>query len=106
MTLSDQENTIGRVKATGAPLGRAHEHDVVPLTARRDGEPLIPTDAHIRLAAPTENHGVRLLRRGYSFTDGIDPVTNQLDAGLFFVAFQRNRAPVSSRCSDTSPATR
>lgn len=94
------------MKASGAPLGRAHEHDVVPLTARRDGEPLIPTDAHIRLAAPTENHGVRLLRRGYSFTDGIDPVTNQLDAGLFFVAFQRNRAPVSSRCSDTSPATR
>ena len=25
---------------------------------------------------------MRLLRRGYSFTDGIDPVTNQLDAGL------------------------
>jgi deferrochelatase/peroxidase EfeB len=31
-----------------------------------------------------------MLRRGYSFTDGIDPVTNQLDAGLFFIAFQRD----------------
>ena len=36
------------------------------------------------------NDGVRLLRRGYSFTDGINPVTNQLDAGLFFIAFQRD----------------
>ena len=31
-----------------------------------------------------------MLRRGYSFTDGIHPVTNQLDAGLFFIAFQRD----------------
>ena len=31
-----------------------------------------------------------MLRRGYSFTDGINPVTNQLDAGLFFIAFQRD----------------
>ena len=51
---------------------------------------MIPVDAHIRLAAPSENDGVRLLRRGYSFTDGIDPVTNQLDAGLFFIAYQRD----------------
>ena len=51
---------------------------------------MIPVDAHIRLAAPAENNGVRLLRRGYSFTDGIDPVTNQLDAGLFFIAYQRD----------------
>ena len=58
--------------------------------AQADGEPVIPADAHIRLAAPAENDGVRLLRRGYSFTDGIDPVTNQLDAGLFFIAYQRD----------------
>ena len=60
------------------------------LTAKKDGELVIPVDAHIRLAAPSENKGVRLLRRGYSFTDGIDPVTNQLDAGLFFIAYQRD----------------
>jgi deferrochelatase/peroxidase EfeB len=51
---------------------------------------VVPVDAHIRLAAPAKNDGVRLLRRGYSFTDGIDPVTNQLDAGLFFIAYQRD----------------
>ena len=47
-------------------------------------------DAHIRLAAPAENGGVRILRRGYSYTDGIDPLTGELDAGLFFVCFQRD----------------
>jgi deferrochelatase/peroxidase EfeB len=89
-TLADQEQTIGRVKGNGAPLGGVKEHDLVNLTAKRDGKPVIPVDAHIRLAAPAENDGIRLLRRGYSFTDGIDPVTNQLDAGLFFVAYQRD----------------
>jgi deferrochelatase/peroxidase EfeB len=89
-TLADQEQTIGRVKGNGAPLGGVKEHDVVNLTAKRDGKPVVPVDAHIRLAAPEVNDGIRLLRRGYSFTDGIDPVTNQLDAGLFFVAYQRD----------------
>ncbi len=46
--------------------------------------------AHIRLAAPSTNGGQRILRRGYSFTDGIDPATGAVDAGLFFIAFQRN----------------
>jgi deferrochelatase/peroxidase EfeB len=45
-------------------------------------------DAHIRLAAPESNSGAKLLRRGYSFTDGADPLTGQLDAGLFFICFQ------------------
>jgi deferrochelatase/peroxidase EfeB len=89
-TLGDQELTIGRNKQEGAPLGGAKEHDTVNLTAKHDGEPVIPVDAHIRLAAPSENKGVRMLRRGFSFTDGIDPVTNQLDAGLFFIAYQRD----------------
>jgi deferrochelatase/peroxidase EfeB len=89
-TLADQEQTIGRIKGSGAPLGGSKEHDAVNLAAKVDGEPVIPVDGHIRLAAPAENHGIRILRRGYSFTDGIDPVTNQLDAGLFFVAYQRD----------------
>jgi len=33
---------------------------------------VIPADAHIRLAAHENNGGLRILRRGYSFTDGID----------------------------------
>jgi deferrochelatase/peroxidase EfeB len=89
-TLADQELTIGRNKGDGAPLGAKAEHDVVNLTAEKGGELVVPENAHIRLAAPSENEGIRLLRRGFSFTDGIDPVTNQLDAGLFFIAYQRD----------------
>jgi deferrochelatase/peroxidase EfeB len=90
-SLGDQEQTIGRAKISGAPLGAKAEHDPVDLSARRpDGDPEIPMDAHIRLASHTTNGGVRILRRGYSYTDGIDPATGELDAGLFFVCFQRD----------------
>ncbi len=81
--LGDQEATIGRRKSDGAPLGAGAEHDRVDLGA-------LPADAHIRLAAPATNRGERILRRGYSFTDGFDPELGQLDAGLFFIAFQRD----------------
>lgn len=88
-SLLDQELTIGRVKDSGAPLGAHAEFDKVDLAAKSDdGTPVVPVDAHIRLAAPSENSGVRLLRRGYSFTDGMDERLGQLDAGLFFISFQ------------------
>ena len=81
--LADQENVIGRRKASGAPLSGVHEFDKVDLGAT-------PADSHIRLAAPATNGGQKILRRGYSYTDGIDPVTGQLDAGLFFLAYQKD----------------
>lgn len=90
-SLDDQQTTIGREKSSGAPLGRTAEFDTVPLTEQSaDGAPLIPGDAHIRLASSSTNGGAAFLRRGYSFTDGIDPVTGQLDAGLMFICFQRD----------------
>ncbi|HEY4279062.1 MAG TPA: iron uptake transporter deferrochelatase/peroxidase subunit [Conexibacter sp.] len=89
--LSDQESVFGRAKVSGAPLGSKNEFDRVDLSARgADGQPTIPADAHIRLAAPATNNGEAILRRGYAYTDGIDPRTGLLDAGLFFVAFQRD----------------
>jgi len=89
--LADQEAVIGRRKVSGAPLSGGREHDRADLAARgADGQPLIPLDAHIRLAAPASNGGHALLRRGYAYTDGIDPRTGLLDAGLFFIAFQRD----------------
>jgi deferrochelatase/peroxidase EfeB len=51
---------------------------------------VIPEDAHVRLASATENDGVRILRRGYSFTDGVDQSLGELEAGLFFIAFQKD----------------
>jgi deferrochelatase/peroxidase EfeB len=45
--------------------------------------------AHIRMASAEALGGVRILRRGYNFTDGSDGL-GHLDAGLFFVCFNRD----------------
>ncbi len=91
--LSDQEAVFGRAKSTGAPLGGHQEFDTVDLSAKNsDGTPLIPKNAHIRLAAPATNGGMKILRRGYSYTDGIDADTGLLDAGLFFICYQADPA--------------
>ena len=84
-SLDDQEETIGRHKASGAPLGAARR--VRP----RCDPARLPADSHVRLAAPQANGGARLLRRGYSFTDGLDDALGQLDAGLFFLASSATR---------------
>jgi deferrochelatase/peroxidase EfeB len=90
-SLLDQEETIGRKKYSGAPLGEEDEFDPLPLAEKgMDGKPVIPENAHVRLASATENDGVRILRRGYSFTDGVDQSLGELEAGLFFIAFQRD----------------
>lgn len=89
--LSEQETTFGRTKSEGAPLGQSKEDDPVDLQiANSDGTPVVPKQAHVRLAAPSQNKNERILRRGYSFTDGFDQVRGQLDAGLFFICFQRD----------------
>ena len=88
--IADQENVFGRKKDTGAPLSGRGEFDVVNLEATANGKPVIAVNAHIRLAAPASNAGQKILRRGYSYTDGTDPTTGQLDAGLFFIAYQKD----------------
>lgn len=90
-TLGHQERAVGRRKVSGAPLGGHREHDPVDLaTVDASGTPVIPEDAHIRVASPATNHGQAILRRGYSFADGVDPTSGELDAGLFFVCFQKD----------------
>jgi len=88
-TLAEQEATFGRYRASGAPLGMKRESDPVnPEAAGPDGKPFIPRNSHVSLA-----HGdgsVRILRRSYSYSSGIDRRTGQLDAGLFFICFQRD----------------
>ena len=88
-SLEDQEQTIGRHKYSGAPLGGSDEFDPLDLDAQTDGKPTIPVDSHVRLASAKVN-GERILRRGYSFTDGVDESLGELEAGLFFIAFQRD----------------
>ncbi|GAA0321656.1 iron uptake transporter deferrochelatase/peroxidase subunit [Kineococcus aurantiacus] len=87
-SLGEQERVIGRAKASGAPLSGRAEFDALDLAKTgADGTPAIDVAAHVRLAAPETNGGVKLLRRGYSYTDGLDVATGQLDAGLFFIVF-------------------
>jgi deferrochelatase/peroxidase EfeB len=89
--LEDQEQTIGRAKYSGAPLGGGDEFEPLPLNEKQaSGLPTIPVDAHVRLASAQANDGERILRRGYSFTDGVDESLGELEAGLFFIAFQRD----------------
>jgi len=89
--LSDQQNVFGRFKTSGAPLTGKSEFDTPDLAAKaKDGTPVIPLNAHIRLAGPATNGGQKILRRGYSYTDGIDADTGLLDAGLFFLAYQKD----------------
>ncbi|WP_435209762.1 iron uptake transporter deferrochelatase/peroxidase subunit [Streptomyces sp. bgisy034] len=81
-SLQEQEDIFGRDKGEGAPVGKAKERDKPFLKA------MLP-DAHVRLAHPDSNEGATILRRGYSFTDGTDGL-GRLDAGLFFLAYQRD----------------
>ncbi|MFE1247465.1 iron uptake transporter deferrochelatase/peroxidase subunit [Streptomyces sp. NPDC058766] len=80
--LQEQEDIFGRDKGEGAPVGKAKERDEPFLKAMKP-------DAHVRLAHPDSNQGATILRRGYSFTDGTDGL-GRLDAGLFFLAYQRD----------------
>ena len=88
--LQDQENVIGRAKVSGAPLSGGAEFSTPNFAARKSGQYAIPPDSHIRLASHEHNGGTRILRRGYSFTDGIDPQTGTLLGGLFFIAYMKN----------------
>ncbi|CUU55483.1 deferrochelatase/peroxidase EfeB [Parafrankia irregularis] len=88
--LTEQERVIGRAKGSGAPPGKSDEFDPLDFGAKgADGEPLIDPNAHVRLAHSSHNDGAVILRRGYSFTNGTDDL-GRLDAGLFFIAYQRD----------------
>jgi deferrochelatase/peroxidase EfeB len=88
ISLDQQERTFGRHKLSGAPLGQRHEHDPIDLNAMSHGRLAISRLAHIRLASPEYNNGQRILRRGYSYTDGLD--NGAVAAGQLFICFQRD----------------
>jgi deferrochelatase/peroxidase EfeB len=86
----EQERVIGRSKGEGAPLSGGTEFTEPDFeTTGAAGEPLIDPTSHVRLAHPSNVGGIRLLRRGYNYVDGSDPL-GTLDAGLFFISFQRS----------------
>jgi len=88
--LAEQEAIFGRDKARGAPLTGRDEFDEPDFTKTgADGKPVIAENSHVRLAHPSRHGGARLLRRGYNYVDGSDGL-GRLDAGLFFMAYQRD----------------
>jgi deferrochelatase/peroxidase EfeB len=88
--LAEQEMIVGRHKGSGAPLGRSGEFEEIDFDSKRaDGEPLVALTSHVRLAHHSHNNGARLLRRGYNYVDGSDGL-GRLNAGLFFIAYQRD----------------
>ncbi|WP_353952103.1 iron uptake transporter deferrochelatase/peroxidase subunit [Knoellia sp. S7-12] len=92
--LQEQEDIFGRDKAVGAslhlPVDKRDEFAPLDFEAKgADNQPRIPITSHVRLAHESQLGGIRILRRGYNFTDGSDG-SGHLDAGLFFIAFVRD----------------
>jgi deferrochelatase/peroxidase EfeB len=100
MKVAFQEQTVGRHKYSGAPLGKKNEFDALDLDATdKDGNPVIPENAHVRLAAAASNDRARILRRPYAYNDGVNFTAErwppwrqglEYDAGLFFICYQRD----------------
>jgi len=100
MKLAFQEQSMGRRKMSGAPIGKSNETDTPDFEATdADGNPVIAETAHIRLAAREQNNGAQMLRRSYSYNNGLSFVAERwppwrqgmaFDAGLLFVCYQRD----------------
>ena len=90
LRLAEQQRSVGRDKAVGAPLSGGDEF-AAPAFAKTDaaGAATIDARSHVRLAHPDSNGGLRILRRGYNFVDGSDDL-GSLAAGLFFLSYQRS----------------
>jgi deferrochelatase/peroxidase EfeB len=100
MKLAFQEETVGRHKASGAPLGKAHEFDELDMDRTdEDGNPVIAENAHVAMAAPERNDGAQILRRAFNYDNGIAHIAERwppwrqvvtFDAGLLFQCYQRD----------------
>jgi deferrochelatase/peroxidase EfeB len=96
--VSFQEQTIGRQKYSGAPLGLKNEFEPLGLDRTdTDENPIIAENAHVRLGNAAANDAAEILRRGYSYNDGVNFTAErwppwrqgmEYDAGLLFMCYQ------------------
>jgi deferrochelatase/peroxidase EfeB len=86
--LQEQESILGRVKASGAPMGGQHESQVPDYGKDPHGK-LTRLDAHIRLANPrtAASQASLILRRPFNYSNGVNK-NGQLDMGLLFICYQ------------------
>ncbi|MFF3873061.1 iron uptake transporter deferrochelatase/peroxidase subunit [Streptomyces sp. NPDC001978] len=88
LSVKDQENVIGRHKSDGAPLSGGSETTAMDLEkADARGNYVVPANAHARITRPDQNGGAAMLRRPFSYHDGLGP-DGTPDAGLLFVCWQ------------------
>ena len=88
LSLGAQEAVIGRRKANGAALSGGSETTAMDLEKTdAKGDLVVPINAHARITRPDQNGGAAMLRRPFSFHDGID-ADGVPDAGLLFVCWQ------------------
>ncbi|WP_338484880.1 iron uptake transporter deferrochelatase/peroxidase subunit [Streptomyces sp. SCSIO 75703] len=88
LSLTAQEHVIGRRKSDGAPLSGGGETTPMDLEkADGSGKLVVPVNAHARITRPDQNGGATLLRRPFSYHDGMD-ADGAPDAGLLFVCWQ------------------
>ncbi|CAL9503249.1 Dye-decolorizing peroxidase [Streptomyces sp. enrichment culture] len=88
LSVKAQEDVIGRRKSDGAALSGGSETTEMDLEKTdADGNLVVPVNAHARITRPDQNGGAAMLRRPFSFHDGIDP-DGVPDAGLLFICWQ------------------
>lgn len=88
--ISDQQTIFGRTKREGAPLTGTKERDTPDFAKLGDdGAPVIDPTSHVALAAFENNGGMKILRRSFNYTDGLN-ADGQLDSGLLFIAYMND----------------
>ncbi|WP_432136612.1 MULTISPECIES: iron uptake transporter deferrochelatase/peroxidase subunit [unclassified Streptomyces] len=88
LSVAAQEQVIGRRKSDGAPLTGGTETTAMDLEKTdASGDLVVPVNAHARISRPDQNGGAAMLRRPFSYHDGID-ADGTPDAGLLFICWQ------------------
>lgn len=103
LSTHERELAVGRTADSGAPLTGGDQSSPADLDAVDEyGLSVIPSFAHVRLAAPAAE-GERVFRRSYNFDDGVSGGT--LDRGSLFIAYaadiERQFTPIQQRLADS-----